>query len=112
CFEVLEAAVWLCLDERPIKTRARIFAQILRAFVKDRRLPEPEDSWGPEEFRPPYPVAIALLTSAEEFVLLHEYGHVANGESGSAIAEVRAVGGELLEVIKRNQDQERSADWW
>ena len=106
------AALLCSLQPGNARAHARKAASLLRAYCEARQLPGSDDL---QDLRPSgdqMTAAVALSTSIEEFIVAHEYGHLANGDVGDDVTELSTPSGHAISVAVKTKDQEFAADLW
>lgn len=82
CFELIEAATYILLCTADQQTKAKTLASVLRKYLEENALPEAGSMNLPglsgAGSYPRLSTVYVTVTSAEEFVIAHEYGHIAN----------------------------------
>jgi hypothetical protein len=113
-FELLEGAIvpFSLLKPGSARQQARVLARFVRQYCEERVLPQGdqfEDFQADEERSK---LGVYLLTAAEDFVLAHEYGHLANGHVGNEAVELPLSDGRSIQVPSRQFNEEYEADRW
>jgi hypothetical protein len=112
CFEMLEASVAILVSRWSEKEKAAALSSVVKGYALQRKLPDIESlhppDFGFERLRTSY----ALTTSAEEFVIAHEFGHIINRhlETGKTF-QLRA-NEQTVDVPAAQYAQEFEADVW
>jgi hypothetical protein len=114
-FELLEGAIvpFSLLKPGSARQQARVLARFVRQYCEERALPQGDqfEDFHSDEERSKF--AVDLLTAAEDFVLAHEYGHLANGHVGNAVADLTfRDDGRSIQVPSRQVNEEYEADRW
>lgn len=82
CFELIEAATYILLSTADQQTKAKTLASVLTKYMDENALPEAGSMNLPglsgQGSFPRLSTVYLTVTSAEEFVIAHEYGHIAN----------------------------------
>jgi hypothetical protein len=134
CFELIEAAVGVLLSKWEQEKKVEVLSSFIQTYCEHQTLPElhllkPPGLGGPGEADASmlglmYP----LVTSTEEFVIAHEYGHVVNGhldsanhrnlnvslptKTGKTQQETPHETEPVVELINKSFEQEFEADLW
>jgi len=98
CFELIEAATYVLLSTEEQAVKTKTLASVLTKYLQQNALPDAgsmnlDGLSGPGSFQRLNTVYVSV-TSAEEFVIAHEYGHIANkhvapAKDGSAELQFR-----------------------
>jgi hypothetical protein len=113
-FELIESimSVFASLDAGTAGTQAATAARFLTNYCENRSLPSEQDlaelRLSPDRVE----LATQLTTSIEEFILSHEYGHLANKHIGDAQATVTVDATRAIRVVSKTKEQEFEADLW
>jgi hypothetical protein len=113
-FELLEGAVvpFSLLKPDSARQQARVFARFVRQYCEQRVLPTADQYEDFQFDEDRHKFRVYILTAAEDFVLAHEYGHLASGHVGHAVADLPFASGRLIQVPARQWDEEYEADRW
>jgi len=113
-FELLEGAVvpFSLLKPGSAPQQARVFAAFVRQYCEQRILPGAEQYEDFQFDEDRHKFRVHVLTAAEDFVLAHEYGHLASGHVGNAVADLPFTSGRSIQVPARQWDEEYEADRW
>jgi hypothetical protein len=113
-FELLEGAVvpFSSLKPGSARQQAQVLAKLVRQYCEERTLPSGDQFENFEFDEDRQKFGVHLLTAAEDFILAHEYGHLASGHVGNAVAELALIGGRSIQVPDREWDEEYEADRW
>ncbi|HEX8565305.1 MAG TPA: hypothetical protein VF648_06510 [Pyrinomonadaceae bacterium] len=113
-FELLETIISLffSVDIGKEKEIAKVAAEQIRQYCKDRTLPDPFkiDCFTKDQSR--IATATQIVNSAEEFVICHEYGHLIDGHVGHALADLFITPKLKIKVETKTYQQELEADMW
>jgi len=113
-FEFLEAVLALFLSVAPgeAKLRAQDVARLVEAYCSGEGLEERGDQLAPRLTGDRGKAVQAFLTSCEQFVLAHEYGHIAKGHLGPHTVAMALPRLGAIDVLAKSKDQEFEADLW
>jgi Peptidase family M48 len=82
CFELIEAATYVLLCTADQQTKTKALASVLTKYLEENALPDAGSmnlpGLGGSGSFPRLNLAYVSVTSAEEFVIAHEYGHITN----------------------------------
>jgi hypothetical protein len=116
CFEMIESAISIFLSLWDKQEKISVFSEIVEEYSDKRSLPDlslkrPPGFSGDGSF-PRLKLSYAMTTSAEEFVIAHEYGHLANNHLLDANLRYLTEDKNSPKVLSKSIQHEFEADIW
>ena len=113
-FEFLEAtlSIYLSLNPGTARDGAKMLAKLVREYCDEKGYQKNSNYRHPVLDSQRLDAVRHFVTVIEEFAIAHEYGHLAKGHVGNALADI-AVNPKLkISVAAKTKEQEFEADRW